>query len=40
VGTVIVEFKTFFQELEFVILLPSLLEISPEREDISQKEEH
>jgi hypothetical protein len=37
---VIVELETFFQELELVFLLPSLLEISPEREDVSHKEEH
>jgi len=38
--TVIVEFETFFQEFELVFLLPSLLEISPEREDISHKEQN
>ena len=38
-GRVIIEFKTLFQELELIILLPSLLEISPEREDITHEEE-
>ena len=37
---VIIKLETFFQELEFIFLLPSLLEISPQRENVSHKEEH